>query len=193
MDIAISLVGLAVTALVFPAVSVLIYRETKASPIYVQTRIGENGRRFRLYKFRSMRKTADQEKAALLSRNEMDGHMFKIEHDPRVTKIGAFLRKTSLDEFPQFVNVLRGDMSVIGTRPPLPEEVEMYLPEHKRRLARKPGITGVWQTHGRNGVKCFDDVVRMDIAYLTRPTPARYLYLAFATAMKIFLKKGDGQ
>ena len=113
-----------------------------------------------------MYQDAEKRKAELMEKNEMDGFMFKMKDDPRITKVGRFIRKTSLDEFPQFFNVLRGDMSLIGTRPPTVNEFKKYSNYHKRRLAMKPGITGMWQASGRSEIKDFEDVVRLDCKYI---------------------------
>lgn len=119
-----------------------------------------------MYKFRSMYVDAEERKAELMKQNEMDGLMFKMENDPRVTKVGKFIRKTSIDEFPQFFNVLKGDMSLVGTRPPTLDEFVHYKSYHKRRLSAKPGITGLWQVSGRNDIEDFEDVVKLDLEYI---------------------------
>ena len=160
---------------------------------YKANRIGQGNKPFKMYKFRSMKADADLSKESIADMNEMDGHMFKIWNDPRITKIGKYIRKTSIDELPQFLNVLKGDMSVIGTRPPLPEEVRTYEARHKVRLAGKPGITGAWQSGGRNKIRNFDDVVAMDWSYLRDPSPERYLYLVLRTVERVIRHTGDGQ
>ena len=132
----------------------------------MQERIGKNGRRFKFYKFRSMYTDAEERKKDLMSQNTMVGGMFKVNDDPRVTPIGRFIRRTSLDELPQFYNVLIGDMSLVGTRPPTVDEYEQYTPEQKRRLSFKPGITGLWQVSGRSQITDFNEVVRLDVAYI---------------------------
>ena len=166
MDIVGSIVGLLICA-----VSILIFgpviKLTSPGPIlYAQTRVGINGRRFKIYKLRTMYQDADKRKAELLAQNEMKGLMFKIKDDPRITPIGRFLRKTSIDELPQFWNVLMSDMSMVGTRPPTEDEYEKYGNYHMRRLSIKPGITGMWQVSGRNEIKNFEDVVRLDLFYI---------------------------
>lgn len=113
-----------------------------------------------------MRQDAEELKKALLSQNEMNGLMFKMDNDPRVTRVGKFLRKTSLDELPQFINVLKGDMSLVGTRPPTVDEYEKYQPEHKARVSMMPGLTGLWQVSGRSDIKNFDEVVKLDMQYI---------------------------
>lgn len=193
MDICIGTIGLGAAIAVYPFIAPAIRKQSGGTPLYSQIRIGYNGRPFRMYKFRSMKADADLTKAKIMSLNEMDGHMFKVENDPRITKIGKYIRKMSIDELPQFINVLKGDMSVIGTRPPLPEEVRTYETKHKIRLAGKPGITGVWQSGGRNKIRDFDDVVAMDWSYIRNPSPERYLYLVLRTAERVLKHKGDGQ
>lgn len=133
--------------------------------VFKQTRAGRNGRKFTMLKFRSMVVDAEARKAALAHLNEMDGPVFKIRRDPRITPIGAFIRKTSLDELPQFFNILFGDMSLVGPRPPLPSEVEQYKPWQRRRLSVKPGLTGLWQVSGRNNID-FEEWMRLDLRYI---------------------------
>ena len=140
--------------------------ESKGPLVFSQTRVGKNGRRFKIYKFRSMYQDAEERKKELMNQNEMKGLMFKITDDPRITKVGKFIRKTSLDEFPQFFNVLMGDMSLVGTRPPTEDEFLQYEGRHKRRLMMKPGLTGLWQVSGRSDVENFEDVVKMDLKYI---------------------------
>ncbi len=166
MDIVGSLVGLLICG-----ISIIIFgpiiKLTSPGPIlYAQTRVGINGRRFKIYKLRTMYQDADERKAELMKQNEMSGLMFKIKDDPRITPIGKFLRKTSIDELPQFWNVLIGDMSMVGTRPPTEDEYERYGNYHMRRLSIRPGITGMWQVSGRNEISNFEDVVRLDLSYI---------------------------
>lgn len=193
MDICIGTVGLGIAVAVYPFIAPTIRKQSGGSPLYSQIRIGYNGRPFRMYKFRSMKADADMTKARIMELNEMDGHMFKIKNDPRITKIGKYIRKMSIDELPQFINVLKGDMSVVGTRPPLPEEVRTYAARHKIRLAGKPGITGVWQSGGRNKIRDFDDIVAMDWSYIRNPSPGRYLYLVLRTTRQMLKHREDGQ
>ena len=126
--------------------------------IFVQKRVGKNGRIFNFYKFRSMYIDAEKRKKELMAQNQMQGGMFKMDNDPRITPIGQFIRKTSLDELPQFYNVLVGDMSLVGIRPPTVDEFEKYTPSQKRRLSFKQGITGLWQVSGRSNITNFDEV-----------------------------------
>ncbi|MBQ8166209.1 MAG: sugar transferase, partial [Lachnospiraceae bacterium] len=136
-------------------------------PIFFkQKRVGKGGRYFNIYKFRSMYADAEDKKKELEEANEMSGLMFKVTNDQRITKVGKFLRKSSIDELPQFVNVLKGDMSLVGTRPPTIDEFRQYQGHHRRRLTMKPGITGMWQAYGRNTVTDFEDVVKMDLQYI---------------------------
>ncbi len=160
------LVGTLIFYLIYPFVAIAIKMDCPGPVLFKQKRIGQNGREFNLYKFRSMCLDAEQQRKQLLKNNQMKGHMFKMENDPRITKLGRFLRRTSLDEVPQFLNVLRGEMSLVGTRPPMPEEVNHYQLEHLKRIAAKPGITGLWQISGRNKIIDFEKVVELDCQYL---------------------------
>lgn len=166
MDIAGGLVGIVLTILLSIVVVPAIYLESPGPVIFKQTRIGRNGRRFSIYKFRSMYMDAEERKKELMAQNQMDGLMFKMKDDPRITKVGKFIRKTSIDEFPQFFNVLKGDMSLVGTRPPTLDEFMQYEEHHKRRLSLKPGITGMWQVSGRSDIQNFEDVVKLDLEYI---------------------------
>lgn len=166
MDIAGAIVGLFITGIVTIFLAPVLLHESPGPLIFKQKRVGKNGRFFYMYKFRSMYADAEERKKELLDQNEMDGLMFKMENDPRVTKVGRFIRKTSIDELPQFWNVLKGDMSLVGTRPPTIDEFVQYKSYHKRRLSAKPGITGLWQVSGRNDIENFDDVVKLDLEYI---------------------------
>lgn len=166
MDIAGGLIGLTVTAVLFPFVALAIKTESKGPVLFSQVRVGKNGRRFKIYKFRSMYADAEARKKELQEHNEVDGLMFKMKDDPRVTKVGKFIRKTSIDELPQFYNVLKGDMSLVGTRPPTIDEFEQYSGYYRRRLCMTPGLTGLWQVSGRSKIDNFDDVVKYDLQYI---------------------------
>ena len=166
MDIAGLLFGVLITCVVYPFIALAIKINSKGPVIFKQVRIGRNGRRFYMYKFRSMYMDAEERKKELLKQNEVQGLMFKMEHDPRITKVGRFLRKTSLDELPQFINVLKGDMSLVGTRPPTEDEFEQYSLHYRRRLSITPGLTGMWQVSGRSDIKDFDEVVKLDLKYI---------------------------
>ena len=158
--------------------------------LFKQKRIGKNGRVFMLLKFRSMYQDAEERKSELMAQNEMEGLMFKMENDPRVTPVGRFLRKTSLDEFPQFLNVLKGEMSLVGTRPPTPDEVADYDFSHRRKISAKPGITGLWQVSGRNKVKDFEKVVELDCIYLDRWRFIDDIKILLRTIYVVILRKG---
>ncbi|MWC27320.1 sugar transferase [Paenibacillus sp. MMS18-CY102] len=168
MDLLGASLGLLVLFPTFFLLAVLIKLEDVRGPVFFhQTRVGKDGKEFRMYKFRSMITDAEKQLDHLLGQNEIKGSMFKMKQDPRITRIGRFIRKTSLDELPQLLNVLRGDMSLVGPRPPLPREVETYTDYDKQRLAVTPGCTGLWQVSGRNGLT-FDQMVELDLSYIKR-------------------------
>lgn len=166
MDIAGGLVGILITMVLTPFVALAIKLDSPGPVLFAQTRIGKNGRRFKIYKFRSMYIDAEARKKDLEKANEMQGLMFKMENDPRITKVGRFIRKTSMDELPQFFNILRGDMSLVGTRPPTEDEFEQYNSHYRRRISMTPGLTGLWQISGRSDISDFDEVVRLDLEYI---------------------------
>ncbi len=166
MDIAGGFVGILITLIFFPFVALAIKIDSPGPVFFSQIRIGRNGRRFKIYKFRSMYMDAEKRKKELEAKNEMQGLMFKMENDPRITKVGRFIRKTSIDELPQFYNVLKGDMSLVGTRPPTEDEFEKYNQYYRRRISMTPGLTGMWQVSGRSEVENFDDVVKYDLQYI---------------------------
>ena len=166
MDIADGLVGMLITLLFYPFVALAIKIDSPGPVLFSQVRIGLNGRRFKIYKFRSMYLDAEERKKELEKQNEMQGLMFKMENDPRITKVGKFIRKTSIDELPQFFNVLKGDMSLVGTRPPTADEFEKYNQYYRRRISMTPGLTGMWQVSGRGEIENFDDVVKYDLEYI---------------------------
>lgn len=166
MDIVGSLVGMLIMLVAMIFVVPAIKLESKGPVFFKQKRVGKNGRYFYIYKFRSMYLDAEERKKELMSQNEMSGLMFKMKDDPRITKVGKFIRKTSIDELPQFINVFLGDMSLVGTRPPTVNEFMQYEGHHKRRLSMKPGITGMWQAYGRKTVTDFEDIVKMDLEYI---------------------------
>ncbi len=190
IDIVGAVVGLLLTGIVMVFVAPAILIESPGPLVFSQIRVGKNGRQFKIYKFRSMYKDAEERKKALMEKNEMQGYMFKMTDDPRITKVGAFIRKTSIDELPQFWNVLKGDMSLVGTRPPTVEEVSHYDPKHKRRLMMKPGITGLWQTSGRSDITDFDEVVRLDCKYIDEWSLGLDIKLLLKTVLVVF--KGSG-
>ncbi len=166
IDIIGSLVGLVFTGLISIVLIPAIKLDSPGPVIYKQKRVGVNGRVFDFYKFRSMYVDADERKKELMDQNEVEGPMFKMEDDPRITRVGRFIRRTSLDEFPQFFNVLKGDMSLVGTRPPTLDEYQQYSYYQKRRISFRPGITGLWQISGRSDIKDFDEVVKLDLEYI---------------------------
>ena len=166
-DIALSLLGLALLWPVMLAAAVLLWlEEPHASPIFAQTRVGRDGREFTMYKFRSMRPGAQEELEALLPRNEMEGPVFKMRHDPRITRVGRFLRRSSIDELPQLLNVLRGDMSMVGPRPGLPREVAQYDDCARQRLLVLPGITCYWQLRPDRNSLSFREWLDLDLRYI---------------------------
>lgn len=167
MDILLSGAGLIILSPVLLLVALVIKGTSKGPVIFAQERVGLNGRPFQMYKFRSMVVNAEELKERLAHLNEMSGPVFKISNDPRVTTVGRFIRITSIDELPQLFNVFRGDMSLVGPRPPLPEEVNLYDPKHRKRLAVRPGITCIWQISGRNQVD-FEEWMEMDAEYVER-------------------------
>lgn len=166
IDIAGGLVGSIITVLCYIIIAPAIKIESKGPVFFSQVRIGKNGRRFRIYKFRSMYTDAEERLTELMKHNEMNGFMFKMTDDPRITKVGRFLRRTSLDELPQFFNILKGDMSLVGTRPPTEKEFLQYEGRHKSRLALKSGLTGLWQVSGRSDITEFEEVVKLDLEYI---------------------------
>ena len=192
MDLAGGMVGCLITGILFLIVAPLIYFKSPGPIFFSQWRIGKNGRKFRIYKFRSMYMDAEERKKELMEQNKVkDGMMFKMDDDPLIIKgIGHFIRKTSIDEFPQFWNVLKGDMSMVGTRPPTLDEWEKYSPRHRIRMATKPGLTGMWQVSGRSNITDFEEVVKLDERYIREWN--------FALDIKIILKtvgnmvSGDG-
>ena len=166
VDIVVGSVGFFGLVLSFPILAFLI-KVTSPGPVFFkQVRVGRNGKRFILYKYRTMYVGAEQQQKELMAQNELDGAVFKIKDDPRVTRFGAFLRRFSLDELPQFVNVLKGEMSLVGTRPPTPDEVGQYEKWHHRRISIRPGLTGLWQVSGRNKISNFNDIVKLDLKYI---------------------------
>ena len=165
--------------------------ESPGPLIFKQQRVGKNGRIFNIYKLRSMYQDAEERKKALMEQNKMDGHMFKMDNDPRITKVGKFIRKTSIDELPQFWNVLKGDMSLVGTRPPTVDEWEKYNKHHRRRMAIKPGLTGMWQISGRSSITDFDEVVALDTKYIAEWNIGLDIKILFKTVGVIFTGKGS--
>ncbi|MBF2000821.1 MAG: sugar transferase [Synechococcales cyanobacterium C42_A2020_086] len=188
IDILGSLVGLAITAVLFIPLAVAIQLDNPGPIFYRQTRCGLYGREFQIWKFRSMVVNADRLKH--LVDNEAKGNIFKNRNDPRVTRVGQFLRRTSLDELPQFWNVLKGEMSLVGTRPPTVDEVMQYERHHFQRLLVKPGITGEWQANGRSHVEDFEEIVSMDVAYQHKWTVFYDIVLILKTIKAVLIKDG---
>jgi len=191
MDICGSLAGLVVTGIVSVFIVPLIYIQSPGPVFFTQERVGKNGRRFKLYKFRSMYMDAEERKKELVLHNKMDGFMFKMDNDPRITPIGRFIRKTSMDELPQFFNILKGDMSLVGTRPPTVDEYEKYALHHKKRLAIKPGLTGLWQVSGRNNITDFEKVVALDTQYIQEWTLGLDLKILLKTVKVVLRREGS--
>lgn len=190
IDIIGSLFGLIVLSPVFLIVTFLIILEDPQGPvIFSQKRVGKKGRLFTMYKFRSMCTDAEDQLHELIELNEIKGAMFKIKDDPRVTKIGKKIRKTSVDELPQLLNVLKGEMSLVGPRPPLQREVAEYSQRDMQRLSVKPGCTGLWQIRGRNDVH-FDDMVDFDLEYIENQSIGNDCKIIFQTIKVMFLSRG---
>lgn len=188
-DIILSTIGLIVLSPIMGIIAYRIKKEDGGPVFYKQVRVGKNGHQFRMYKFRSMIVNADQLLEKLKNQNEVTGAMFKMKHDPRITKIGQFIRKHSLDELPQLVNVLKGDMSLVGPRPPLPSEVNHYTDYDKQRLYVTPGCTGLWQVTERNNVG-FDEMVKLDLKYIQRASLYYDLWIIWKT-ITIIIKPND--
>ena len=190
-DIIVSLIGLVFTGLLFIFIAPIIKIQSPGPVFFKQERIGKNGRRFKMYKFRSMYMDAEERKKELMAQNQMQGLMFKMDHDPRIIPIGKFLRKTSLDEFPQFINILMGDMSLVGTRPPTVDEFERYHLHHLSRLAIKPGLTGMWQTSGRSDITDFEEVVKLDNYYIKNFSLMLDVKIILKTFGAVFAMRGS--
>lgn len=193
-DIVFSGCVLAIIAIPSLVLAAAIRLESEGNPFYSQIRVGQNHRdgslsTFRMWKFRSMYKDADERLAELKEQNEIAGAMFKMKNDPRVTRIGRFIRKHSIDEFPQFLNVFLGQMSVVGPRPPLPNEVAEYTEYDLQRLAVKPGITGWWQVTDRNSTG-FDGMVQRDLEYIAKRGPVTDLKIVVLTVIEVITGKG---
>lgn len=191
MDIAGALVGCFICILFGIIVAPLIFLEDPGPIIFKQKRVGRNGKYFYIYKFRSMYQDAEAKLQTLKDQNEMQGFMFKMKNDPRITKIGKILRKTSIDELPQFFNVLEGSMSLIGTRPPTVDEYNQYSAHHKRRISIKPGITGLWQVSGRSEITDFEEIVRLDCFYIDHWSITGDIKILLKTFAAVFTGKGS--
>ena len=203
MDIAGGVIGCILTGIIFIFVAPAIFISSPGSIFFSQTRVGKNGKRFRMYKFRTMYPDAEERKKELIKSNRIDdGRMFKLEFDPRIIGnrvlpdgtqkqgIGQFLRITSLDEFPQFFNVLKGDMSLVGTRPPTEDEWEQYELHHRIRLSVKPGISGLWQVSGRSNITSFEEVVNLDTQYILKWSMGLDIKILLKTLLVVFKREG---
>ena len=190
LDIVGGIVGCLISIPIIAIVAIPLKLESPGPLIFRQKRVGLNGRYFYICKLRSMYMDAEQRKKELQQQNEMQGLMFKMHNDPRITKVGKFIRKTSIDELPQFWNVLRGDMSLVGTRPPTVDEYQQYQSHHKRRLSMKPGITGLWQVSGRSNIENFEDVVALDIKYIDNWSFWLDIKLLFQTVAVVLMGRG---
>ncbi|MCW6140384.1 sugar transferase [Lactiplantibacillus plantarum] len=189
-DVCASFTALVLLSPMFLVVAIAIKAEDSQGKVfYSQIRVGKGGKRFKMYKFRSMVSNADELLKTLISENEVDGAMFKMKLDPRVTKVGSFIRKYSIDELPQLVNVLKGNMSLVGPRPPLEREVKEYTDYDKQRLYVKPGCTGLWQATVRNSVG-FDEMVRLDLIYVQKRSLKFDLWIIFRTVKIMFRPNG---
>lgn len=188
LDILGACIGLGFFLLIFPILAIAIVLDSKGPIFYSQTRCGLRGKPFRIWKLRSMVVDAEHLKGTI--QNEAKGLIFKNKNDPRITSVGCFLRKTSLDEFPQFWNVLKGEMSLVGTRPPTLDETAQYSPHHWLRLQVKPGITGEWQAKGRSQVDDFEAIVAMDLNYQSNWSLAYDLQLIWATVGAVIQRRG---
>ena len=201
MDICGAGIGLFITGILCLFIAPAIYLSSPGPIFFSQVRIGKNGRKFKIYKFRSMYLDAEEKKKELIERNQMQGQIFKVHDDPRIIGsgpdgkrhgVGWFLRRTSIDEFPQFWNIMRGDMSLVGTRPPTVDEWEKYEHHHRGRLAMKPGLTGLWQVSGRNSITDFEEVVKMDMKYIQNWNLGLDIKIIFKTIWVVLSGEGSG-
>jgi exopolysaccharide biosynthesis polyprenyl glycosylphosphotransferase len=191
MDVIGAIAGLVIFSPVFLITAIAIKLESPGPVMFKQVRVGQNGKHFKIYKFRSMYQDAEARKKDLQGQNEIKGGlMFKMENDPRITKVGRFIRKTSIDELPQLLNVLKRDMSLVGTRPPTTDEVDRYERYHRRRISIMPGITGMWQTCGRSDINDFEEVVRLDKQYIDEWSLALDIKLLFKTVSAVVMRRG---
>ena len=191
-DIIGSFVGLILLFLPLLIIALIVVIDSPgASPIYVQERVGKNGRKFKFYKFRSMIPNADKMLDKLLEKNEMQGPAFKMKDDPRITRFGRFIRKTSIDELPQLWNVLKGDMSLVGPRPPLPREVALYTEYQYQRLSVTPGITCYWQVQPKRNSLCFDEWLSLDLKYISQRSFWTDIKILFKTVGAVLGLEGE--
>lgn len=191
MDIGAGLVGCILFSPIMLVTAIAIKLDSPGPVLFKQTRVGQNGRHFQIYKFRSMYIDAEERKKELMAQNEIGGGvMFKMKDDPRITKVGKFIRKFSIDELPQFFNILFGSMSLVGTRPPTIDEVEKYERNHWRRISIKPGLTGMWQVSGRSNITNFDEIVELDVEYIDNWSLGLDIRIILKTVL-VVLKHGD--
>ena len=190
LDLLGGLVGIVIFLALFPFVAAAIKLDSPGPVLFRQKRVGQNGRAFNLFKFRTMFVDAEERKKNLTGFNVMKGPMFKLKDDPRVTRVGRFLRKTSIDEFPQFINVLKGEMSLVGTRPPTLDEVKRYDMSHRKRISAKPGLTGLWQISGRNRIDDFERVVELDCQYMEKWRFLDDIKILLKTVVVVLMRKG---
>ena len=204
LDILGGLAGCVITGILCVILGPVIYIQSPGPIFFTQTRVGKNGKKFKMYKFRSMYMDAEERKKELMAENRVkDGMMFKLDWDPRIIGsrqlpdgtvkkgIGNFMRDWSLDEFPQFINVLKGDMSLVGTRPPTVDEWEKYNLHHRARLATKPGVTGMWQVSGRSNITDFEEVVKLDTQYITEWSMGLDFRILLKTVGVVFKREGS--
>ncbi|WP_227872622.1 sugar transferase [Jeotgalibaca ciconiae] len=191
IDICGGLAGLLATFVAALIFGPIIYKQSPGPIFFSQERVGRGGRRFHIYKFRSMYMDAEERKKELMEQNKMKGLMFKMDDDPRILPIGKFIRKWSIDELPQSINILRGDMSLVGTRPPTVDEYNQYEFHHKRRLAARPGLTGMWQVSGRSDITDFEEIVELDTEYIRNFSLKLYIKILFKTVGVVLGKKGS--
>ncbi len=189
-DIVLGTLGLILSIPVIAITAIPLKRESKGPLFFRQLRMGRNGRPFYIYKLRSMYVDAEERKQELMEQNKMEGLMFKMDDDPRITKVGKFIRRTSIDELPQFFNVVKGDMSLVGTRPPTVDEFNQYENRHKRRLSMRPGISGMWQVSGRSDIQNFEDVVALDCQYIDEWSVWLDIKILFKTVIVVLTHKG---
>ena len=189
-DVVLGSLGCLVSLPIIGITAIPLLAESKGPLIFKQQRVGKNGRVFYIYKLRSMYADAEARKAELMKKNKMEGLMFKMDDDPRITKVGKFIRKYSIDELPQFFNVVKGDMSLVGTRPPTLDEFEHYESRHKRRLSMRPGITGMWQVSGRSNIQDFEEVVELDCKYIDDWSIWLDIKILFKTVIVVLTHRG---
>ena len=191
IDTVLSLIALIILSPLLLITALAVKLSSPGPVLFKQQRLGLHGKVFTIYKFRSMYIDAEERKKELQSRNEVKGLMFKMENDPRITRVGKFIRKTSIDELPQFYNVVKGDMSLVGTRPPTEDEFEKYNQYYRRRISMTPGLTGMWQVSGRSEIENFDDVVKYDLQYIDNWSLWLDIKILFKTVVVVIAGRGS--